>query len=334
LELAVDEVNDSGGINGAPLELIVRDTAADPERGTAAVTELADLGVAAVVGEYHSVVARAAAIQADALGVPYLCSSAVLDALTPESTNWVARLAPPQSRGWGIYADYLLGSRRNRIAVATQPSVYWASGVRVLRDQVVPRGGTVVELDANSLTPTEICDSLVQHGTTALLLLVGYPEPAASIVNAVRKDQRLNGMLLGTPAGQAEFSGWADALGEKGAGVPFLRYLPERLDALGERVRRELALRLGEAPSFVAFEGWDTIAVLAHMLRTHGTDRATLAQSWPHVEVAGTRGLIRFDRTPGITIWQWAHAPIQVAERDPAHPEGFRSLTAADSQSD
>jgi hypothetical protein len=69
-------------------------------------------------------------------------------------------------------------------------------------------------------------------------------------------------------------------------------------------------------------------------LRTHGTDRATLAQSWPHVEVAGTRGLIRFDRTPGITIWQWAHSPIQVAERDPAHPEGFRSLTAADSQSD
>ncbi len=296
----------------------------------AAVTEFANMGVAAVVGEYHSVVARAAAIRADILEVPYLCSSAVLDALTPHTTNWVARLAPPQSRGWSIYAQHLLDSRRDRIAVATQPSVYWASGVRVLRDHVVRRGGTVVEFDADSWTPAELCDSLVEHDMTALLLLVGFPEPAASIVTAVRNDQRLDGVLLGTPAGQAEFSSWAEEVGDPGAGYPFLRYLPERLGALGERVRRDLSRRLGEAPSFVAFEGWDSIAVLAHMLRTHGIDRAVLAQSWPHVRVEGTRGLIRFGRAPGITIWQWTQAPIQVVERDAARPEEFRSLAASE----
>ena len=37
--------------------------------------------------------------RADALGLPFLCSSAVLDALTEEPTEWVARLAPAQSRG-------------------------------------------------------------------------------------------------------------------------------------------------------------------------------------------------------------------------------------------
>ena len=69
--------------------------------------ELAHLSVAAVAGEYHSVAARAAAARADTLGLPFLCSSAVLDALTEQSTEWVARLAPPQSRGWRIYADFL-----------------------------------------------------------------------------------------------------------------------------------------------------------------------------------------------------------------------------------
>ena len=92
LEVAVDEVNDAGGIDGRPLELVIRDTAADPQRATAAVDELARLGVAALAGEYHSVVARAAAARADALGLPFLCSSAVLDALTEEPTQWVARL--------------------------------------------------------------------------------------------------------------------------------------------------------------------------------------------------------------------------------------------------
>ncbi|MGW4305999.1 ABC transporter substrate-binding protein [Streptomyces californicus] len=327
LDLAVREVNDAGGIDGRPLELVVRDTAADPERAAAAVDELADLGVAAVVGEYHSVVARAAAARADALGVPFLCSSAVLDALTEEPTEWVARLAPAQSHGWRIYADFLLGAGRRRIAVVTQPSVYWTSGTRVLRDHLAPRGGTVLELDA-SLTPEALCDALVDHGATALLLLVGHPEPAVPIVRAVRSDRRLGEILIGAPAGQPEFAEWAAALGEDGAGVPFLRYLPERLGPLGERVGKELRERLGEAPSFVAFEGWDTVAVLAAVLRCHGTDRAAVAASWPRVAVEGTRGPIRFSRTPGIDVWQWAWAPVEVVDRDPAEPDRLRVLHA------
>jgi len=63
-----------------PLELFVSDTAADPQRATVAIEEFDRQGVAAVAGEYHSVVARAAAVSADALGIPFLCSSAVLDA--------------------------------------------------------------------------------------------------------------------------------------------------------------------------------------------------------------------------------------------------------------
>lgn len=326
LDLAVRGVNDTGGIDGRPLELVVRDTAADPERAAAAVDELAALGVAAVAGEYHSVVARAAATRADALGVPFLCSSAVLDALTEQPTEWVARLAPAQSRGWRIYADFLLGAGHSRIAVATQPSVYWASGTQLLRDHLAARGGTVVELDMGALAPTALCEVLVDHGVTALLLLVGHPEPAVPIVRAVRGDRRLAEILIGAPAGQPEFAGWATALGEEGARIPFLRYLPERLSPLGERVGKELRERLGEAPSFVAFEGWDTVAVLASVMRSHGTDRAAIAESWPRVAVEGTRGPIRFSRTPGISVRQWAWAPVQVVDRDPTEPDRFRIL--------
>ncbi|MFF5284702.1 ABC transporter substrate-binding protein [Streptomyces sp. NPDC013171] len=326
LDLAVREVNDAGGIGGRPLELLVRDTAADPERAAAAVDELAGLGVAAVVGEYHSVVARAAAARADVVGVPFLCSSAVLDALTEEPTEWVARLAPAQSRGWRIYADHLLASGRSRIAVATQPSVYWATGTRILREHLASRGGTVVELDTTALTPEALCDALVVHGATALLLLVGSPEPAVPIVRAVRGDRRLAELLIGAPAGQPEFAGWAEALGESGAGIPFLRYLPERLGPLGERVGKELGERLGEAPSFVAFEGWDTVTVLAAALRAHGTERAAVAGAWARVEAEGTRGPIRFSRTPGIGVWQWTWAPVQVVDRDPADPDRLRVL--------
>ncbi|WP_409055430.1 ABC transporter substrate-binding protein [Streptomyces sp. SYP-A7185] len=328
LELGVREVNDAGGIAGRPLELLVRDTAADPHKAAAAVEELAGLGVAAVVGEYHSVVARSAAGRADALNVPYLCSSSVLDALTDQPTDWVARLSPPQSRGWRTYADFLVGAGHHRIAVATQPSVYWASGTRILREHLAPHGGSVRELDMSALTPDAVCDALLDTGATALLLLAGIPDPVVPIVRAVRRDKRLGEILLGAPAGQPEFAAWAALLGDDGTAIPFLRYLPERLGPLGTRVEAVLRAQLGAAPSFVAFEGYDTVAVLAQVLRGHGVDRARIAAAWPHVTVDGTRGQIAFSRTPGGTVWQWARTPIQVVDRDPARPDHFRVLAS------
>ncbi|MEV5321402.1 ABC transporter substrate-binding protein [Streptomyces sp. NPDC052687] len=326
MESAVRDANDGGGIAGRPLELLVRDSAADPQRAAAAVEELAGLGVAALAGEYHSVVARTAADCANALGLPYLCSSAVLDALTDEPTEWVARLCPPQSRGWRVYADFLLGAGHRHVAVAVQPSVYWAAGTRILRDHLAPRGGTVTELDMTALTPAAVCHALAGGRATVLLLLVGHPDPAVPIVRSVRRDRRLSEVLIGAPAGQPEFGEWAAALGGDGAAVPFLRYLPGHLTPLGARVGTVLRERLGRQPSFVAYEGYDTIAVLGEVLRSHGVERAGVAAAWARVTVDGTRGGIRFSRMPGIGVWQWASAPVQVVDRDPADPGRFRVL--------
>jgi hypothetical protein len=118
-------------------------------------------------------------------------------------------------------------------------------------------------------------------------------------------------------------------LGDDSAAIPFLRYLPERLSPLGARVEAALRERLAEAPSFVAFEGYDTVAVLADVLRSHGADRARIAESWPRVAVEGTRGQIQFSRAPDISVWQWAWTPIQVVDRDPAEPDRFRILQAS-----
>jgi len=92
------------------------------------------------------------------------------------------------------------------------------------------------------------------------------------------------------------------------------------------RVGADLGDRLAEAPSFVAFEGYDTVAVLADLLRTHGADRERIAAAWPRVAVDGTRGRIGFSRTPGISVLQWTGAPVQVVDRDPAEPGRFRVL--------
>lgn len=330
LELAASELNRAGGVAGKSIELLVRDTAADPQRAVAAVDELAGLGVVALAGEYHSVVARSAATRADILKLPFVCSSAVLDALTDRPTDWVARLSPAQSHGWEIYAEFLLGAGHTQIAVATQPSVYWASGIGILRDYFGARGGTVIELDMREFSPLSLCDRIVDSGATALVLMVGHPDPAVSIVRAVRADRRLAGILIGAPAGQPELADWVDLLGEDGTAVPFLRYLPRQLSPHGRRVEAALRERLGKAPSFVAFEGYDTITVLAEALRLSGVDRPYDVESWSRVSVNGTRGKIELTRKAGICVWQWVWAPIQVVQRAPGNPARFQVLHATE----
>jgi hypothetical protein len=180
-----------------------------------------------------------------------------------------------------------------------------------------------------ALAPAAMCDQLASNRATALLLLAGFPEPAVPIVTSVRHDQRLAEILIGAPAGQPEFAEWQALLGDDSAAIPFLRYLPQCLSPLGVRVETALRERLAQPPSFVAFEGYDTVAVLAGMLRSVGPDRARIAGSWPRVAVEGTRGQIQFSRTPGISVWQWAWAPTQVVDRDPARPGRFRVLHSA-----
>ncbi|MFB6960395.1 hypothetical protein ACFCYB_26075 [Streptomyces sp. NPDC056309] len=90
----------------------------------------------------------------------------------------------------------------------TVGSVYWASGTRILRDYLAPRGGTVIELGVCALAPAAVCDELAGNRATALLRLLGHPEPAVSIVKSVRRGR--HPPPIGRPKGRSEQALQAD----------------------------------------------------------------------------------------------------------------------------
>jgi receptor family ligand binding protein len=153
----------------------------------AIVDELDEKGVAAIAGEYHSVAARAIAARATQLGVAFVCSSAVLDSLTDEPSQWVARLAPAQSHCWRAYAEFLVEVGYRRVALITQPDRYWSTGAEILRAVLGEAGVMVVSVDASATDAADAAAQLAEiGGIAAAVLLVAYPEPAASLVRAFR----------------------------------------------------------------------------------------------------------------------------------------------------
>lgn len=312
LELGLEDINEAGGIEERKVALAVQDTRGDPGIATAALRGFHEDGVVAVAGEFHSAVARPLAELAHALQLPFVCSSATLDRLTSEPTSYVARLAPPQSYGWRIYADHLAHGGHRHIALALDPDEYWSAGAGVVDARARERGIRCTAVDVTGLSSAAVADRVAGLGADALLLLVAWPEPLQEILRQVRSDARLAGLLVGDPAGRADFREWAEQLGDDGTAVPYLRYLPPALDGRGADVAARLARRLGERPSFVALEGYDTVRVLGEALRVAGPHREGLASALAELAVPGTRGLIRFSRTPGVPVLQWVWPPVEV----------------------
>ncbi|CAM5564760.1 hypothetical protein STANM309S_02676 [Streptomyces tanashiensis] len=328
LELAAGEVNDAGGIDGRPLELLVRDTAADPERAAAAVDELAGLGVAAVVGEYHSVVARAAAARADALGVPFLCSSAVLDALTEERTDWVARLAPasvprladlrglpprrrpgPDRRGHP--AERLLGDRHAHPAGA--PRSPRRHRPRTRRQRAHARGPV-----RRARRPRRLgaAPARRQPGAGRALRQGRTGRPAARGV-ADRRSGRAAGVRRGGPLRWARTAPESRSCGT----------CPSAAEVAGDWVCEGFGEQWAETSSSASRPGSATVLAAAARSAWAWTGGES-PESWSRIAVEGTRGPVRFSRAPGLGVWQWTWAPIQVVDRDPSEHDRFRVLHA------
>ena len=74
-EMAVDELNEAGGVLGKQIELIFGDTEGLPERGTAVTERLISQNhVVGLVGEYHSGVGLASMEVAHKYGIPVIFS--------------------------------------------------------------------------------------------------------------------------------------------------------------------------------------------------------------------------------------------------------------------
>jgi ABC-type branched-subunit amino acid transport system substrate-binding protein len=311
LELAVEDVSEAGGIRSRPIDLVVADSAGDPARAVEAFEAFCADGVVGVVGEYHSMVATRLAERADALQLPFICSSATLADLCSRPTDLVARLAAPQSLGWRIYAEQLLAAGHRHVALALHPDRYWSSGANVLETRLRAGGARCTAVETSGLTVEQVVERVAALDVDMLLLLVGFPEPLASIVRTVRSHDHLAGLALGDPAGRAEFTEWSSVVGDAAGPVPYLRYRPTRLTDLGARAWDRLTRRLGEAPSFVALEGYDTVQLLTAGLHQRA-DRTGLRDALPRVHAQGTRGPLSLVRPPGSHILELLSPPVQV----------------------
>jgi branched-chain amino acid transport system substrate-binding protein len=190
-ELAVEEINARGGIQGRPLQLIERDDYADPDSAVFVASDLYEAGVSAVIGHLFSGTTLAAS-------PVYNGGSDPVAAISPSSSSpevssagdYTFRICPSDLAHGVALARWVydtLGLHRGAVLYLNDQ---YGRGVRqtFVRD-FVRRGGELVSIDpylGNAPDVGPYLDRLVKVGRVQFLIVAGNRSEAEEILRLAR----------------------------------------------------------------------------------------------------------------------------------------------------
>jgi branched-chain amino acid transport system substrate-binding protein len=190
-ELAVEEINAKGGVQGRPLELIEQDDYADPDSAVFVATDLYEAGVSAVIGHLFSGTTLAASPVYN--GGPDPVAAISPSSSSPEIStagDYTFRICPSDLAHGVALARWVhdtLGLERGAVLYLNDQ---YGRGVRqtFVRD-FVRRGGELISIDPYLGDTPDVApylDRLVKLGRVQFLLVAGNRGEAEEILRQAR----------------------------------------------------------------------------------------------------------------------------------------------------
>jgi branched-chain amino acid transport system substrate-binding protein len=301
-ELAVEEINAAGGVQGRPIQLFQRDDYADPDSAVFVATDLYEAGVSAVIGHLFSGTTLAAA-------PVYNGGKDPVAAISPSSSSpdistageYTFRICPSDlAHGAALarWAHDTLGLERGAVLYLNDQ---YGRGVRqtFVRD-FTRRGGVLVAIDPYLGETPEVgpyLDRLVKIGRVEFLMVAGNRGEAEEILRQAR-GRGLNMPVLGGDGleGIEEAGAIADGVYLSSAYLPTLA-TPANKAFLQAYRKRFPGAGLPNQPAAATY---DAVYLLRDVIAKAGTKRGdvrrALAQVGSHSPpFKGVTGTVAFD---------------------------------------
>jgi branched-chain amino acid transport system substrate-binding protein len=307
IDLAVRDLNESGGVLARPVRLVSADDACGVEQAEAAAQQLVDAGVLFVVGHLCSHSSLMAAPVYEAAGVAMMSTTSSHPRLTEEGRGNVFRLIGRDDAQGRVAGDFLVERwSRGRVAILHDGSTYGASLATEAQRRLHEHG--VTEVLHTAYPPgREDYSALVSELRAAAVDVAyvgGYGPDAARIVRAARERGDDLQLVGGHALGMAEF--WSVA-GVAGEGTLFTGRRDAGLGPREGRVLRELRARgLGQRPTSLAT--YAAVQVWARAAERAGTpDAAAVTEALHRGRFETVLGRVAFDAKGDLegAAWQW-----------------------------
>lgn len=275
VQLAIEQRNAAGGINGRPVELVVRDDAQNTETAKQAVKELIDQHIEVIIGPMTSSVAMAILPQINSSGSILLSPTVTTTELSGKDDNFLRVIAPTTDYAVknARYLHNKLGIRSAAVIYDQGNRSYTESWLNDFRTEFTRLGGRVL-----------LTQPFTSGQNTSLLpvvkeLLAVKPDTLVIITNAV--DSALICQLVRklSPGQKIAMSEWAsterfiELAGPAAEGVVVSQFLDRN-----DQSRRYLDFlaayraRFKQEPGFAGVAGYDAalVALDAHAAQKKG----------------------------------------------------------------
>jgi len=145
-EMAVEEINAKGGVNGVKLVLDIQDSGGKPETATAIVEKFITIDkYPIVVGEYTSQCSYAVAGIAEKYKVPYLVVTGAADKITQQGWKNVYRMNPPSTLyNMGVFSFFEEVAKPKSIAILYENTDFGTSTSKAMKEYCDTHGVKVV----------------------------------------------------------------------------------------------------------------------------------------------------------------------------------------------
>lgn len=161
-EVVAKKINDEGGINGRPLEVIIEDEQTDPTESARLTQSLVDQGVVAIIGSTIGSGTLAMAPVAAANEVPIFAPNATIGVTDPEAdfAGWVFRIAPSDELLLPQVFQRVVDDGHEEVGIYYQEDAYGEFGTDLMEELAAEEGGLEIVETVNS--PTDATDLSAQ----------------------------------------------------------------------------------------------------------------------------------------------------------------------------
>lgn len=268
--LAVEEINQQGGVNGRLLELITRDDMQDPQTAVRVDQELIEAGVIAIVGHMTSAMTEAALPLINARQVLLISPTTTANSLTGIDDQFLRVIIPSRQ-----LAQMQAGYAYEKLHLRAIASLHDLSNRAYTEEYAVNfkaeferLGGEVVSVDAFSAGP------VVSYKDLAQQMLRANPDGVILIAGAVDTAMLCQHLRMAGSKVPILVSGWAQTPDLLRHGGPAVEGVigtmvqdPDSAVPAFVNFKNKFQKRHGdEGPTFAAIFGYEAVMVLKDAL--------------------------------------------------------------------
>ncbi len=301
-QLAVDEVNKAGGVNGRQLQIFAEDDACDAQQGTQAAQKLLTNGIVANIGGYCS---GASIPESDVFhrsgDIPFITAASSNPKFTDQGYDNVYRMVARDDAEAPADVSFMKEIlKASKIAILHDNTTY-AKGVADSAKQAAASSNvTVTYFDAITPGQKDYTSALTKIGTTNpdVLYYTGYYPEFGLLVKeyvSLGLPYKLNGDSADVDPSVIKVAG--SALTNPGVTINTLPTTEFIHNAKNDAFTKNYKTKFNNEPGDYSSYEYDGVMAFVQALKSNGgkTDAKSLNSALHSVSMDGTTGSVKFD---------------------------------------